>query len=469
MPRQSYFQTANERIIAWVISCAMFMEALDTTIINTAIPAMAHSFKVDPINLKVALISYLISLAIFIPISGWTADKFGSKLVFIGSLWIFTLSSICCGFAHNLTLLVCARVLQGLGGSMMLPVGRLIILRTFGRKRLVTAMNKIVTVGVLGSMLGPVLGGFITNYWSWHWIFWINIPFGLIAIWIAGHYFVPTKPEQVPALDIIGFILFGGGLAGLTFGLSALSETTVPRLDSLVILLMACALLLGYFFHSRRRRNPIIKTELFKYHTFQISMLGNLFARLGFGGIPFLMPLLLQIVLGYSAELSGMLLAPIALGVMVSKQFTLQLLNYFGYKKLLILNTIVVGLSLWSCALINTHTAVYTIGFITFMFGVLVSLQYSAMNSLAYTEIPPQSLSAASSAMGTMQQLTQSFGVAVSALLLRYLALPKSNIHFGLTPAVFQTTFFILSIITIFSVLVFIRLKPGAGEQMLSH
>lgn len=469
MSKPSYFQNANERIIAWIISCAMFMESLDTTIINTAIPAMAHSFNVDPIDLKVSLISYLISLAIFIPISGWVADKFGSKQVFISSLWIFTLSSIWCGFAHNLSTLVCARILQGLGGSMMLPVGRLIILRTFGQKRLIIAMNKIVVVGIFGVMLGPVLGGFITSYWSWHWIFWVNIPFGIIAIFIAMRYFKPTQPEPVAALDTLGFILFGSGLAGFTFGLSTLSQSIVPQLESLIIIFIAIFLLIVYFFHSRKLKNPIIKTELFSFHTFRISILGNLLARIGFGGVPFLLPLLLQIGLGYQAALSGMITAPIALGVIASKQFIIQLLNYFGYKKLLILNTILVGLSLFCYMLVNKDTTIYMTGFLAFIFGILISTQYSAMNSLAYTEIPPPFLSAASSAMSTMQQLSQSFGVAVSALLLRYLAKAKSSAHYGLTTDVFHSTFFILGIMTLLSIFVFIKLKPGEGSQMLSQ
>jgi len=469
MPKQPYFQNANERVIAWVISCAMFMEALDTTIINTAIPAMAHSFQVDPIDLKVALISYLLSLAIFIPISGWMADKFGSKRVFICSLWIFTLSSIWCGFSQSIMELVCARVLQGVGGSMMLPVGRLITLRTFGRERLVGAFNKIVTVGVLGSMLGPVLGGFITSYWSWHWIFWVNIPFGLIAIWAAEKYFEATPPEPTPALDITGFILFGGGLAGLTFGLSALSETIVPEIYSIAIILIAILLLMSYFLHSRKIIHPIIKIQLFQYRTFRVSLLGNLFSRLSFGGVPFLLPLLLQIGLGYPPEISGIMLAPIALGVIVSKQFILQLLKYFGYRNLLIINTIFLGMSIWSCMLINQDTSIYVIAFLSFMFGVLVSLQFSSMNSLAYTDIPAHYLSSAASAMSTIQQISQSFGVAVSALLLRYLSTPNSTQHFGLTPSIFHSTFMVLGVLTLVSAVIYVDLKRDEGAQMISR
>ncbi len=464
MPRTPYFKNTNERMIALVIACAMFLESLDTTIVNTAIPVMARSLQVTPIDLKIALISYLISLAIFIPISGWVADKFGSKQVFISSIALFTLSSLLCGFSSTIAMLVSTRVLQGIGGSMMLPVGRLIILRTFGRKRLIIAMNKIVTIGILGSMLGPVLGGFIVSHFSWQWIFWVNVPIGVITVFITYQYFSPTKPIEVPPLDILGFILFGSGLAGLTFGFSALSETSVPQLDAFVIILMSILLLVCYFFHSRKRRYPIIKVELFKYRTFNVAVLGNFFGRLGFGGMPFLLPLLLQVGLSYPADLSGMLIAPIALGVVISKQFTTPILKYYGNKNVLIINTLVVGLSLWGCILIDYGTSIYTIAILTCAFGVLVSVQYSAMNSLAYMELPPEYLSAASSIMGTMQQLVQSFGVAASAVLLRYLT-PVYDEKFELLPKTFHYTFAILGGATLLSVFVFIRLKPEDGKQ----
>lgn len=359
MSKEKYFNSLNERIVAWVISCAMFMESLDTTIINTAIPEMSRSLNVNPIDLKVALISYLISLAIFIPISGWIADKYGAKNVFISALMIFTISSILCGFSEGVLELVCARILQGIGGSLMLPVGRLLILRTFGRNRMVIAMNKVVTVGILGAMLGPVLGGFISRYFSWHWIFWVNIPFGIIAMVLTKLYFIKSEKVILPNLDIIGFILFGSSLSGITFGFSTLSETMVPQLYSICLIFISVLVLIIYFIYSRHSKNPIIKMNLFNFRTFKISILGNLLSRLGFGGIPFLLPLLLQMGLGYPAQISGLLLSPIAIGVVVSKQFTFQLLKYLGYKKLLIINTLVVGFSLWSCMLITNSTSIY--------------------------------------------------------------------------------------------------------------
>ena len=248
-------------IIGFIVSLALVMDALDTTIINTAIPAMSHSLQVNPVDLKIALISYLLSLAIFIPISGWIADKFGMKNVFIGALCIFTISSTWCGYSHTLRELVIARSLQGLGGALMFPLGRLIILRTYQRHELVEAINYVVMVVSLGLMLGPVAGGFITDHFSWNWIFWVNIPVGFIAIVMALYWLKDTSPRKVRPFDLTGFILFGGGLAGLTFSMSDLSETTANESQAVVIIIAAVLMLVVYVLHARKQRHPIVNLE----------------------------------------------------------------------------------------------------------------------------------------------------------------------------------------------------------------
>lgn len=321
-------------------------------------------------------------------------------------------------------------------------------------------------VGALGLMLGPVLGGLITHYFSWHWIFWVNIPVGLLAILMAWRYLNYRPPQAVPPLDILGFLFFGGGLAGITFSLSALSETTLPESYALLTMGVSILLLISYFFHSRKLRHPVVKTALFRYRTFQVSVLGNLFARLGFGGVPFLMPLLLQISLGYSAELSGILLAPIAAGVVIVKLFTLPLLRFFGYKKLLIANTLLVGGSLITFMLVDAAMPIFIIGLLTFIFGFLISLQYGAMNSLAYADILSDELSAATSIMSTMQQLAQSFGVAVSALFIHYFATSRLTPD-HLTPLVFHQAFFAMSLITGCSIFIFLQLKQNDGMHLI--
>ncbi|HSW69909.1 MAG TPA: DHA2 family efflux MFS transporter permease subunit [Gammaproteobacteria bacterium] len=453
-------------IMIVVVSCALFMEAVDTTIINTAIPVMAKSLHVNPVDLKIALISYLLSLAIFIPISGWIADKFGTKQVFITALSIFTLSSAWCGFTHSLPELVLARCVQGLGGSLTLPVGRLILLRTYERHQLINVMSKVIMVASLGLMLGPVLGGFITHYFSWRWVFWVNIPVGIFAI-IAAYYFLEYMPKKnVLPLDLSGFILFGSALAAFTFGLSALSETFLSDKIAVSIIAISVFLFMTYVIHSRKINNPVINVSLFQYRTFLISVLGNLFARFSFGGVPFLLPLLLQIGLGYNPQISGLLIAPMAVGVLLVKLFTFRLLRIFGYKRLLILNTTLVALCLWGFTVITSELSIYIIILQTFLFGLIIAVQYSGMNSLAYAELSPEHLSSAASIMGTLQQLAQSFGVALGAFLLRYYSTGSKGM-FNLTAPIFHHVFFTMGIITLFSTIIFFQLKPGDGHEMI--
>lgn len=455
---------SNKTMIIIIVSLALFMDTLDTTIINTAIPAMARSLQVNPVDLKIALISYLLVLAIIIPISGWIADKYGIKRVFIAALFIFTISSLGCGFSQTLTQLVIARCVQGFGGALMLPLGRLLLLHTFARHEIVDAMNHVVIIISLGLMLGPVAGGFITDHFSWPWIFWVNIPVGILTMGMASYYFKDTQPRRVRPFDILGFILFGGGLAALTFSLSDLSESTANQRQALFILTTSILMLFSYVLHSKRQKHPIVNANLFTIKTFKISMIGNLVARIGFGGVPFLLPLLMQIGLGFSAQLSGLLLVPIAIGILIIKQFSLPILRTFGYKKLLVTNTFFVGLSLFSFTMINQNSSVFGIALLTFIFGFLISLQYSGINTLGYADIPADELSAATSIASTVQQISQSFGVALGALLLRF----YSDYSYTLTTTVFHDTFITMGLLTFFSSLIFIGLTPKDGHQMLS-
>ena len=456
-----------ERMTTCIISFACFMESVDSTVINTAIPAMSRSLHVDPVDLKVALVSYLLSLAIFIPISGWLADKFGAKKVFINALLIFSLSSLWCGFAHSLTSLIVARFIQGLGGAMQIPIGRLIILRMFGRKRFITQMSQVIMVGALGVMLGPVIGGLLTTYYSWHWIFWVNLPMGGLAMMLACRWLENTAPCTVPPLDVLGFILFGLGLSGFTLGLSALSQTTASSGWSLSVIGMSVVLLVVYVVYARQQAHPIIRFCLFKHNTFSIAAMGNLLARLGIGGVPFLVPLLLQVVFGYSAKWSGLLIAPMAIGVVLAKFIILKLLRRFGYKRLLMLNAIFGCVSIWTFALVSAYTPMYVVSVLTLLYGFMVSLQYSVLNSLTYSDVGDGHLSAATSMAGTLQQLAQSFGVALSALLIRFFS-SMLHTHVELTLSVFHETFFVLGFFSLFSLPLFMRLSSNDGHQMIS-
>lgn len=457
----------KKNIVLLVIALAMFMEAVDTTVINTAIPVMAQSLQVNPIDLKLALISYLLSLAIFIPISGWIADKYGAKKIFMCAVSVFTLSSIACGCTSTLTQLVAARIMQGLGGSLMLPVGRLIIIRMCERHEIISKMSLVIMVASIGMMLGPLVGGIITYHFSWRWIFWINAPIGLLIIFLSS-YLLPSMPSKsVHKLDKSGFVLFGSGLSILTLGLSLVSESNLPTIYSIWMIIIACLLLLTYHVHSRHIKHAIVNVQLLKTRTFRIALLGNLIARIGFGGAPFLLPLLFQIGLKFSPQLSGLLITPVALGVLIVKPMSLYILRLLGYKKILLLNTCLISLSLASFALISKTTALYQIAVLSFIYGVLIATQYTAMNSLAYANICEEDTSAATSVMSTVQQLALSFGVAIAAIIIK---LMSQNLSIStLTPRVFHHTFLATSIMTLSSIFIFIKLKKEDGQELIHH
>ena len=456
----------QKNIILLIVAFSMFMESVDTTILNTAIPVIANNLQANPINLKLALISYLLSLAIFIPISGWIADKFGVKKVFIAAVTLFTLSSIWCGYTHNLLELVLARVVQGVGGSLTVPVGRLIILRTCERHELITKMSMVVMVSAVGMMLGPLLGGIITTHLSWRWIFWVNAPIGILTVLLAYYLLPEMPPKRVHKLDILGFLYFGFGLASLTLGLATTSETDIPFSVSWILIGIACILLMIYTKYSTKKKHPIVAINLFKIRTFRIAITGNLLARLGFGGIPFLLPLLLQVGLHFSPQRSGLLIAPMALGVFLVKPLSFYILRYLGYKNLLIINTLCVAFAICLLATIQSTTPLYCIALMTFLYGFLIALQYTGMNSLAYAEITVEDVSAANSMMSTIQQLAQSFGVAVAAILLRLFEGVFSK-NIVLSTSIFHQTCYGLAILTVLSILIFFQLEKNDGNQLI--
>lgn len=428
---------------------------------------MAKSLNVNAIDLKIALISYLLSLAIFIPISGWTADKYGSKNIFICAFGLFTISSFFCGYAHTLYELIIARSIQGMGGAFMISLGRLIVARIFKRHELVEAMNTVIIVVSVAVMLGPFVGGFITEHWSWPWIFWVNIPVGILAILIAYFSLQDPTPKRSRPFDTLGFILFGGSLALLCFSLSELSESDANLNLILTFIFTAVIMLTVNFIHAKKIAHPVIQMKLFNIRTFRISVLGNLCCRLGFGGMPFLLPLLQQIGLGFSPQLSGLLLAPMAFGIVVSKLISSRILRHIGYRYYLMTNTCLVALILWAFQLINIHTSVVTIACMTFIFGVVLSAQFTGTNSLAFADINEDELSASTSITSTVQVLAQSLGVAIGAILLRYFS-SFSNVSASLTPDIFHQTFFTLGVITFFSSLIFLGLKKTDGKRMLN-
>lgn len=458
----------TKRATMFIVSIALFMDVLDSNVINTAVPAMARTFLVNPIDIKIALISYLLSLAIFIPMSGWVADKYGVKNIFIAAMGLFTVSSFFCGNAHTLPLLVFARFIQGIGGAFMISLGRLILARTFKQYELVEAMNVVIIVVAFAVMIGPWVGGVIVDHFSWPWIFWVNIPIGIGMMLFAQSHLKEISVRNPRPFDFLGFALFGGGLAMLALSLSEMSQTQ-DSFDHAFLRLIIALLMLGIFIlHARRKKHPAINIQLFRLRTFSISVFGNLAARLGFGGLPFLLPLMQQVGLGFSAQLSGLLLVPSAFGIIFSKIFAAKVLRKMGYRRYLMFNTCLVGVGLWMFLFVNHTTPIYLIGIFTFIYGVITAAQYTGMNSLALADIQDEQLSYSTSITSTTQILAQSLGVAVSAILLRLFSMQLEKTTM-LTMSVFHDTFFTLGILTLFSLMIFLRLKPTDGQQMLER
>jgi len=331
------------------------MESLDTTILNTAVPAIAHALDVPPLSMKAVLASYTLSLAVFIPISGWMANRFGTRRVFASAIGIFTLGSFLCGISNDIHFLVACRILQGSGGAMMLPVGRITMVRTFAKSELINAMSFVAIPGLVGPMLGPVIGGAIIEYFHWSVIFFVNIPIGLCGLYMVYRHLPHYRNYR---LDIIGLVLFGSGIALLSYVLEVFGETTLSGREMLGLLAISAALLAAYGLHTKRTAHPLLRLKLLAIRTFRVAVSGNLFTRLGIGGIPFLLPLLYQVGLGFSAIQSGLLIMPQAFAAMSLKLTMPLILKKFGYRTVLIINTIMLGVMIMLFATINLDTPV---------------------------------------------------------------------------------------------------------------
>jgi EmrB/QacA subfamily drug resistance transporter len=458
-----------KRFLPWLVAVGFFMESLDTTILNTAVPAIALALKVPPLSMKAVLASYTLSLAVFIPISGWMANRFGTRRVFASAIGIFTLGSFLCGISSNIHWLVAFRILQGGGGAMMLPVGRITMVRTFAKSELIAAMSFVAIPGLIGPMLGPVIGGFIIAYFHWSVIFFVNIPIGLAGLYMVYRHLPNYRETRNYALDIIGLVLFGSGIALLSYVLEVFGETTLSGREILGLLAISAALLSAYGLHTQRTTHPLLRLKLLATRTFQVAVSGNLFTRLGIGGIPFLLPLLYQVGLGYTAIQSGLLIMPQAFAAMSLKLTMPHILRKFGYRAVLILNTLLLGVMIMLFATIRIGTPAWVIVAMAFTYGFLTSLQYTSMNTLAYADIGEHDTSAASTIASTVQQLAVSFGVATASLATA-IFIPERT---GTTPAQLihgiHLALLGLAVLTIASTGIFLRLRAQDGDSVSRH
>lgn len=455
-----------KRYLPWVVAVALFMEQLDTTIVNTAVPAMAESLKVTPLSLKAVVASYILSLAVCIPVSGWMADRYGTRRVFSIAVGLFTFSSILCGLALNAPMLVAARILQGVGAAMMMPVGRLTIIRTFPKSELLQAMNFVIIPALIGPLLGPTVGGLIVHWVSWRYIFFVNVPMGLLALWLAHRHMPDYCGDTTRPLDVVGLVLFGSGTALLSWLLEIFGEHRIDATSAAVLLLLCMSLLAAYVWHARETPHPLLRLRLFRVRTFRISVMGGFVTRLGVGGMPFLLPLLYQLGLGLPAWQSGLLMMPAAAAAMGMKIIAPRVLARFGYRRILIVNTVMIGAVISLFSLVNPATPIALIVLLGLSMGFFNSLQFTSMNSMAYADIDTPDSSMASTIASSLQQMSMSFGLACGSLIAGwYLGdLPQTD-RVAVTTALHHA-FLTLAGLTILSSLSFWSLRPGDGESV---
>ncbi len=450
-------------MLPWLVAVAFFMESLDTTILNTAVPVVAKALAISPLNMKSVLASYTLSLAVFIPVSGWMADRYGTRRVFSSAIGLFTLGSLLCGLANDVHALVACRILQGCGGAMMVPVGRLTLVRTFPKFELVRAMSFVAIPGLIGPMLGPIAGGVIVDYLHWRAIFFLNLPVGVLGLIVVYLHLPDYKEETSRPLDMVGLILFGSGIALLSYVLEIFGEHSLNTAEVLGLLAISITLLFGYGLHAKRTAYPLLLLSLFRIRTFAAAVSGSFFTRLGIGGVPFLLPLLYQEGLGLTPVQSGLLITPQAAAALTTKFFVPKLLERLGYRTILVSNTVILGLMLMLFATIGRATPAWLILLQAFCYGALASMQYTSMNTLAYADIAPERASNASSIASTLQQLSISFGVAAAGLTTIVFLPDRNHVASGQIITGLHEAFLALGAFTILSTVIFRRLKKANG------
>jgi len=463
-PQIENIQT-TKKILPLILATAIFMQMLDSTILNTSLPSIAKDLNESPLNMQNAIISYVLTLALFMPVSGFLADKFGTKKVFIISLILFSLGSLLCSLSPNLTFLVIARVIQGIGGSLMTPVGKLALIKTFDKSELLKAMNFAIIPALIGPVLGPLIGGYMVDYLSWHWIFLINLPIGVLGIVLSVKY-MPNYFSKIIDFDFKGFLFFAAASLLLSISLEWMgnAKNITPVL---LVFLMGFIFIYLYYKHAKKEENPIFPLELFMVRTFRVGFLGNLATRLGISSIPLLIPLMIQIAYGQSAVVSGWIVAPMAITAMFGKSAVIKILNRFGYRKTLMFNTFLIGTLICLMAIPGINTSIYWFIPLILVLGFFNSIQFTSMNTISISDLRDSHTSSGNSLISVNQQIAIGFGIAFGLIILKLFEgdtqLIKGNIHNA-----FRYTFLVMGILTILSGFVFRRLHFRDGDNMKS-
>ena len=458
--------SSTKKLLPIILATSIFMQMLDSTILNTSLTTIAKDINESPLDMQNAIISYVLTLALLMPVSGFLADKFGTKKIFILALILFSLGSLFCSLSQNLTELVISRIVQAVGGSLMTPVGKLALIRTFPKKELLKAMNFAIIPALIGPVLGPLVGGYMVDYLSWHWIFLINIPIGLIGI-LLSIKFMPNYKSKTINFDLKGFLLFAAASLLLSIALELFGNTAHVS-PVLAILMSGFLMLYWYYRHASKDSNPIFPLNLFQVRTFRVGILGNLATRLGISSIPLLLPMMIQIAYGQSAVVSGWIVAPMALTAMFGKSAVIHILNKFGYRTTLMVNTFIIGFLICCMAIPSIHTSIYWYVPIIAVLGFFNSIQFTSMNSISIADLRQYHTSSGNSLISVNQQLAIGFGIAFGLLVLKIFQGDVKLIHNEIHNA-FRYTFLVVGSLTILSGMVFRRLHFKDGDNMKSE
>jgi EmrB/QacA subfamily drug resistance transporter len=455
------------RTTALIVASALFMQNLDSTVVTTALPAMAKAFDVSPVTMNIVITSYLVSLAAFIPASGWVADRFGARSVFRAAIVVFTLASILCGISDSLAMLIASRILQGMGGAMMVPVGRLLLLRRVGKADLVAAMSWLTMPALLGPVIGPPVGGFLVTTLSWHWIFDINIPIGIVGVILITIFIREDETFQPAHFDIVGQILAGIGMAGLIMGLSSFGRGALPPSEAVALTAVGGLAAVGYVIHARRYAHPLLDVTLLRIPTFATSVVAGSMFRIGIGALPFLLPLMLQLGFGLSPLRSGLITFVSAAGALTVKPIAKPLLRRFGFRSVLSVNAAISACLVALTAAFRPDWPILLIYLVLLVGGIFRSLQFTAYNTIAYADIPPPRMSQATSLYSTLQQLSLTVGVTLGAAALAVLGAIAGKPHPRLQD--FSAAFLIVAAVMLPAAWLALRLPRSAGEEMSGH